>query len=196
MQTLFAWWELHWRLWVKQADAVCITLKEVNRSVSVTHATVHCNSNIPHNRERRQWGAIFSVSYTLNLRKPSYCGCLYDQRRQTRNSCNVKSTLPFLWPILLLWKNKIKTLFITVGKTAGSSFFSCANKNWRTVHLWSTYEICLALQPITATKTKAKRNCSSVQAAGDGFLLVVFCSEISKQMATKHISVKLRDKAF
>lgn len=128
MQTLFAWWELHWRLWVKQADAVCITLKEVNRSMSVTHATVHCNSNIPHNRERRQWGAIFSVSYTLNLRKPSYCGCLYDQRRQTRNSCNVKSTLPFLWPILLLWKNKIKTLFITVGKTAGSSFFLVLTK--------------------------------------------------------------------
>lgn len=65
MQTLFAWWELHWRLWIKQADAVCITLKEVNRSVSITHATVHCNSKIPHNREKWPWGAIFSVNYTV-----------------------------------------------------------------------------------------------------------------------------------
>lgn len=48
--------------------------------------------------------------------------------------------------------------------------FYCADKNWRAVHLWSTSEICLALQPITAIKTKAKCNRSSVQAAGDGFL--------------------------
>lgn len=48
--------------------------------------------------------------------------------------------------------------------------FYCANKNWRAVHLWSTSEKCLALQPITAIKTKAKCNRSSVQAAGDGFL--------------------------
>lgn len=149
MQTLFAWWELHWRLWVKQADTVCITLKEVNRSMSTTHATVHCNSNIPHNRERRPWGVIFSVSYTVKsaqtvllwlflrsklathvtLNQHYFCGlyCFSDLKKN-KNAVHH------------CWKNCWIILFLVLTKTGVLSIFGRLMK-------------CLALQPITAFKT-------------------------------------------